>query len=158
MTDHHGNREGFGDDQGTRIGSPDPGRPRSEEPRGEEPGGAAQPPETEGLLAGSASGRDTDATEAQARRERGTTREDTGAGSEAPSGMGAEAAEGIHGAQGRAQNARTGVSAPRDSDGEGPERVGSEPLRATQPTHQGGYGGEMGQPKESSDKREGPSR
>ena len=74
---------------------------------------------------------------------------------ETSAGSGAEAAEGIHGAKGRPESARTGVSAPRDADGEGPERAGSEPLRDTQPTHQSGYGGEMGEPKESSDAREG---
>jgi hypothetical protein len=107
-------REGFGDDQGTRVGSPDPGRPR--------------------------------AAEKGARVDAGT---------DAPTGAGAEAAEGIHGAQGRPDSARTGVSAPRGTD-ESPatsETSGSEPLRDREVTHQSGYGGEMGEAKKSSDQR-----
>lgn len=55
-------------------------------------------------------------------------------------GAGAEAAEGVHGANHRAHE---------DEDG----RAGSEPLKHRDAEHKSGYGGEKAEPKTSSDQR-----
>ena len=60
---------------------------------------------------------------------------------EKPTGAGAEAAQGVHGANNRAH-----------ADDE--EQPGSEPLKHREAEHKSGYGGEGGEPRTSTDKRE----
>lgn len=69
-----------------------------------------------------------------------------------PSGMGSEASEGIHGAEGRDERDRSSVAADRQEEGS-KDRAGSEPLDRTQ-EHRSGYGGSGGRPVTSSDQRE----
>jgi hypothetical protein len=109
-----------GDDQGTRIGSPDVGGPSS---------------------------RRTDSTGA--------------------TGAGAEAAEGIHSADGERdpgdrsalESQPTGRADARSEreTGAAQERTGSEPLVDRETEHRSGYGGSAGRPVSSSDQREPPS-
>lgn len=100
---HDEKREGLGDDQGTRVGKPEPGR--------------------SGSL-----------------------------------GAGAEASEGIHGANGARepgdQSSLEGRTTGRENDGDSAsDPAGSEPLsRSTE--HRSGYGGSGGAPVSSSDQRE----
>lgn len=106
MTNERKDREGLGDDQGTRVGKPEAGR--------------------SGSL-----------------------------------GMGSEASEGIHGANGDREpgerSALEGRETGRDSQGDGSEQSGSEPLsRSTE--HRSGYGGSGGAPVSSSDQREGTKK
>jgi hypothetical protein len=97
-----------GDDQGTRIGSPDTGSP------------------------------------SQRDQSRGST------------GAGAEAAEGIHSADGsKDPGERTALeSQPTGTSADG-DRSGSEPLVDRETEHRSGYGGSGGKPVRSSDQREG---
>ena len=100
--DSEGRRDdgGFGDDQGTRVGSPDAGAPRESK----------------------------------------------------STGAGAEAAEGVHSMHGRSEEQRSGATENREAQSDDPTRAGSEPLTGgRQSEHESGYGGKMGQPKESSD-------
>ena len=91
---------GFGDDQGTRVGSPDAGSPRESQ----------------------------------------------------STGAGAEAAEGVHSMHGRDQTERSGATENREAQSDDSGQAGSEPLKGgRQSEHESGYGGKMGQPKESSD-------
>lgn len=86
-------REGFGDDQGTRVGRPTPGADRS-------------------------------------------------------TGAGAEAAEGIHSADGdRSHNDRTALEGKRTGASEGGSPAGSEPATSHDEEHESGYGGAGGAPK-----------
>lgn len=120
-------REGFGDDQGTRIGSPTPGRERD---------GVRQPSHlSESLGEGDESERESNRT----------------------TGAGAEAAEGEHARGDRGERSRsaledidTGRSRPDEAT---VDRAGSEPL-GREREHQSGYGGAGGAPKTSSDRRE----
>ena len=113
-------RHGFGDDQGTRIGSPTPGDDRG---AAHADGGAAQRP-----------------------------RGDESTGPRTPStGAGAEAAEGIHSADGdREPEDRSSLEGKptgrgRDRDA---HRSGSEPIDSHDRERSSGYGGEMGEPKD----------
>ena len=99
--------KGLGDDQGTRVGKPEPGR--------------------SGSL-----------------------------------GMGSEASEGIHGANGgRDASERSSLESREtghaESQGDGSEQSGSEPLSRTT-EHRSGYGGSGGAPVTSSDQREGTKK
>ena len=78
----------------------------------------------------------------------------TSGGSES-TGAGAEAAEGMHAADGRSQHDKSAVTnkaTGRAGSGE-EERTGSEPMERTK-EHKGSYGGEGGKPRTSSDQRE----
>ena len=108
-------RDNYGDDQGTRVGSPD---------------------------TGAATGRNDS---------RGAT------------GAGAEAAEGIHSADGgRDPGDRSALEsqptgrgdAPSGRQGSTQEPTGSEPLTDRETEHRSGYGGSGGRPVSSSDQRE----
>lgn len=122
-------RGGYGDDQGTRVGSPTPS--------GREDGQPSTHPVNEGLE-GAIMDEDQD--------EGGRT-----AG--APTESGAEAARGIHeqGSGGDTKDAG-GVTSDRGVDEGG--RSGSEPIRGRTREHESGYGGSADKPKTSSDQRE----
>lgn len=126
-------REGFGDDQGTRVGSPTPGKA----------GGSGRRVAEE--ITGS--GREGSAESQKGGRGRESK----------PTGAGAEAAEGVHTSDERTPDDRTGledVDTGRDRFDEATvQRAGSEPITRER-EHKSGYGGEGGSPKESSDKRE----
>ena len=79
--------------------------------------------------------------------------DDGGARDEANTGAGAEAAEGIHGSKGKRPHERSGVEHAHGEPGrgEGAGLSGSEPLRHREGEHKSGYGGEMAEPKRSSD-------
>jgi hypothetical protein len=66
--------------------------------------------------------------------------------------MGSEASEGVHGAGGRSEKDKTGVTA--DRAGGSKDRKGSEPLEERTDEHRSGYGGSGGTPVTSSDERE----
>ena len=71
-------------------------------------------------------------------------------------GAGAEAVEGLHAVEGRDQRDKSSVTSKpvgRDAAG-GAERAGSEPIEGRTTEHKGGYGGDGGEPKSSSDQRE----
>ena len=125
--------EGFGDDGGTRVGRPD-GSDREAAPSS----GTGAPDAEEGsILEGEPS-------------RRGVTASDRG-----NTGAGAESAEGIHGSKGKQPEDRSGVEHAHGEPGrgEGAGLSGSEPLRHREGEHKSGYGGEMGEPKTSSDQR-----
>ncbi|MGH7665549.1 MAG: hypothetical protein ACRENI_14860 [Gemmatimonadaceae bacterium] len=134
-------RDGFGDDQGTRVGAPDPHANADEAMHGI----SATRPVSNAMRASGKAGSSTGSTSKAGGR---------------PTGSGAEAAEGIHN-KGRAaanrerkQEARHGVDAGRDQPNETPPtQVGSEPLEERNTEHKSGYGGEGGKPKTSSDER-----
>ena len=72
-------------------------------------------------------------------------------------GMGSEAAEGLHAVGGRPQTSPSSAASRetgRSSSDESVNRAGSEPLGRQQQTHKGSYGGEGGSPRTSSDQRE----
>ena len=73
----------------------------------------------------------------------------------AKTGAGSEASEGIHGAKGKEAREPSAVEhAPGEPGrGEGAGLSGSEPLRHRETEHKSGYGGELGEPKTSSDDR-----
>ena len=125
-------REGLGDDQGTRVGRPDPARP-NESGRA----GSAHDVESNQYLSR------TGGSEGTASEWRNNTGEQS-------TGSGAEAAEGVHAAGGDRDAAKRKTV---DSD-EIAERTGSEPLPdARAGEHRSGYGGSGGAPVESSDMR-----
>lgn len=72
-------------------------------------------------------------------------------------GMGSEAAEGLHAVGGRNESSPSAAASRETgrskSDG-GIDRAGSEPLGSQQQTHKGGYGGDGGEPRTSSDQRQ----
>lgn len=77
-------------------------------------------------------------------------------------GMGSEASEGIHGANGdRAADDRSSLEGRETGRGDdargGSEQAGSEPLSRTT-EHRSGYGGSGGAPVKSSDQREGTEK
>jgi len=128
-------REGFGDDQGTRVGSPDAGR-------GGSSAASSSQPMKEGLEGAILDGADT---------KRGTDEEGG-----TSTGAGAEAARGVHSVNaGRSEGGRVGddVSTGASSTSGDAQRAGSEPLGGRTSEHKGGYGGEGGDPRTSSDKR-----
>jgi hypothetical protein len=118
-------RSGFGDDQGTRVGSPDPGK-QAKGPSSDTTG--------EGL--------------------EGSVMEDEkdseGSGS---TGAGAEAVRGIH-AFGSGQKGGQEERSPRDENLHDSDQPGSEPLKGTHRQHVSGYGSAGGKPRTSSDQRE----
>jgi hypothetical protein len=125
--------EGFGDDQGTRVGRPDPGRVNAAPSTG-----TGVPVGEEGsILEDEESRRGMPATD----------RANTGAG--------AEASEGMHSSKGRSPEDKSGVEQAHGEPGrgEGAGLSGSEPLRHRETEHKSGYGGEQGSPKTSSDQR-----
>lgn len=72
-------------------------------------------------------------------------------------GMGSEAAEGLHAVGGRSQSSPSSVASRetgRSKSDSGIDRSGSEPLSRQQQTYKGSYGGEGGKPRSSSDQRE----
>ncbi len=128
-------REGLGDDQGTRVGSPDPDRTAESEYAGPSTGPADKG--LEGSILDDSIGQG-----------------DAGPGA---TGAGAEAAEGLQaaGGGGREQE-RAGInptSTGQPQPGQ-PGWSGSEPLEGTSQPHTSGYGGEGGRPRTSSDQRE----
>jgi hypothetical protein len=123
--------EGFGDDQGTRVGRPDPERNEASPSTG-----TGTPSAVEGsILEGEES-------------RRGMTANDR-----ANTGAGAEGAEGIHSAKSGGEHERSGVERAHGEPGrgEGAGLSGSEPLRHRETEHKSGYGGEGAGPKESSE-------
>ena len=70
-------------------------------------------------------------------------------------GAGSEASEGIHGAKGKEAREPSAVEHAHGEPGrgEGAGLSGSEPLRHRETEHKSGYGGELGEPKTSSDDR-----
>jgi len=133
-------REGFGDDGGTRVGKPDAAREAAPSTNTDDSG-------LEGsILDGEDSARDTST---RATGSRGGQLSEGGGQSrvqQASHGAGSEAAEGVRGA-GAANQDKPNKGA---ADG---ERAGSEPLDRSR-EHKGGYGGEGGAPRTSSDQRE----
>ena len=118
-------REGFGDDQGTRVGSPTPGRERDE---------IREP---------------SHLSESIGEEDEGGKRRSTGAGAEAAEG---EHTRGTRDPRDRSalEDVDTGRSRPDEAT---TERAGSEPL-GREREHLSGYGGAGGAPKTSSDRRE----
>ncbi len=123
---------GFGDEGGTRVGRPDEGAKAAPSTGTDVPSGV------EGsILEGEES-------------RRGMTPSDRS------TGAGAEAAEGVHGAQeDRDPQERSGVERAHGEPGrgEGAGLSGSEPLRHRETEHKSGYGGEGAEPKTSSEDR-----
>ena len=113
------NRQGLGDDQGTRVGSPTPGGAKQGNGHGNalNEGGAAQRPNV------------GDQSSSQNKR--------TGAGS--------EATEGIHSADGdRSESDRSaleGTNTGTESGGGSSDRAGSEPIDSHDQEHRSSYGG-----------------
>ena len=136
-------REGFGDDGGSRVGRPDPAKGADRHT------GPSSQPVKEGLEGAVFEGEQ----DAHGRDRVPRSASSTGRGA---TGAGAEAAEGTHGAQGnRASREESGVDESADSTRGGADRRGSEPLADREDEHVSGYGGAGGQPKHSSDQREG---
>lgn len=130
MSDQKGGRDGeggFGDDQGTRVGRPS--SPDADQP-GQLGAGAGQPE-------GSA-----------ARRPR--MNEESSGDEGKSTGAGAEAAEGIHAADGsRQEGDRTALDGKETGRGEGKDagRSGSEPQTSHDREHWSRYGGAGGEEK-----------
>ena len=129
-------REGFGDEQGARVGRPDQARraPLGDSHTHVGPSTDTSEHDLEGsVLEGAEARRDTD--------------DEPGGGT----GAGAEGAQGIHDAQTQKgtldhdQREQAGMS-------------GSEPLQDRGSEHKGSYGGEGGSPRVSSDQREDSSK
>ena len=129
-------RQGLGDDQGTRVGSPDP----------DQSAASGYP--------GPSTGSDENALEGSIMEEDSSGRRDAGEGA---SGAGSEAAQGIHAAASdNREQQRTGgrtMSTGQRQPGEA-GWSGSEPLEQTSQPHTSGYGGQGGEPRTSSDQRE----
>jgi hypothetical protein len=143
-------RDGFGDDAGTRVGRPDAPAPddRSMARLSEESVQDEDSPRIEGSVL-------DERDDSAARGSRRPDGSDMSGGTNdhaqrAQAGMGSEASEGMHGAQ------RGGASIRGGTDEEAGDRPGSEPLAGRQREHKSGYGGEGGEPRTSSDKRERP--
>ena len=81
----------------------------------------------------------------------GQSEKQSGSGAR-PTGAGSEAAEGLHGAGGRSEEDKSGVTANREKGSQ--DRSGSEPLEERTEQHRSGYGGSGGAPVTSSDQRE----
>ncbi len=123
-------REGFGDDMGTRVGRPDQAR-RAPLGDTEEQAGPSTNTSDHDLEGSILEGADT-------RR---------GSGEGQSTGMGAEGAQGIHDVQ---QQRGTLDQEQREQAG----TRGSEPLEGRGSEHKPSYGGEGGSPRVSSDQRE----
>ena len=130
---NHDPEPGFGDEQGTRVGRPDP-----DESSAAPSTGTGVPVGEEGSILEGESSR------------RGMTASDSKS-----TGAGAEAAEGLHSAKGRSPNEKSGTERAHGEPGrgEGAGLSGSEPLRHRETEHKSGYGGEKGEPKTSSENR-----
>lgn len=76
----------------------------------------------------------------------------------ASTGAGAEAAEGLHGAGDTGTKAGKPEIGRNAQDQDSAASSGSEPLRGRTTEHKGGYGGEGGAPRTSSDQREQPGK
>ena len=128
-------REGLGDDQGTRVGSPDPDRSADSGYAGPSTG-----PTDKGL-----EGSILDDS---------SSRGDAGEGA---TGAGAEAAQGVQAASGGGREQERGgintTTTGQPQPGQ-PGWTGSEPLEGTSQPHTSGYGGEGVRPRTSSDQRE----
>ena len=125
-------REGFGDDQGARVGRPDQAKraPLGDADVHAGPSTNSSEHDLEGsILDGAETHRGTDEGES--------------------TGMGAEGAQGIHGTQ--EQRGGTLDHEQREQAG----MRGSEPLTDRGNEHKPSYGGEGGTPRTSSDQREG---
>jgi hypothetical protein len=121
-------REGYGDDQGTRVGSPD----------------------REGKQAGGSEGQRGPSTQPVSEGLEGSILNEKDAKGRGKLGGGSEATEGIHGASSeRGEREKTSTTSADDEE----ERAGSEPMRGSEQQHVSGYGGEGGKPKKSSDQR-----
>jgi hypothetical protein len=124
-------REGFGDDGGTRIGRPTPAAGADDRSH-VGPSTHAVDEGLEGAI------HDPDRNEGRA-----------------PTGMGSEASEGLHGAGSeRAEGDVSAAGAAAREKGEkndpgkqGSGKQGSEPLVHRDTTHSSNYGGEMGEPR-----------
>ena len=129
----HDPEPGFGDEQGTRVGRPDP-----DESSAAPSTGTGVPVGEEGSILDGESSR------------RGMTASDNKS-----TGAGAEAAEGLHSAKGRSPHEKSGSERAHGEPGrgEGAGLSGSEPLRHRETEHKSGYGGEKGEPKTSSENR-----
>ena len=138
-------REGFGDDGGTRVGRPDPAQ------GAERQSGPSSQPVKEGIEGAIFE------DEEGSRGERSGAQTSQRLGSPSgPTGAGAEAAEGTHGAmRDRSPRQNSGVEAAADQLGskDDDSRRGSEPLAGRDQEHVSGYGGAGGAPKRSSDQR-----
>lgn len=79
---------------------------------------------------------------------------------ETPTGIGSEAAEGIHDMGTHIEGERSGLDDRRTGDSfrAGAERSGSEPLLGHRWLHESGYGGRGGEPRTNSDQRENAER
>lgn len=167
-------RNGFGDDMGTRVGRPDAGRSASDDNSARLSENAITSGLEGAILEGgdnvrsqaasasSSSAGDRSRTRADGsamtgenqhegqtldhaqRAASGTPQQSEGSGDSAK-GAGAEASRGVEGAQ-----------AQRGTDEGSDERSGSEPLEGRTKEHKPGYGGEGGEPRTSSDQRERP--
>ena len=141
-------REGFGDDQGTRVGRPDPAA-RSASGRSGGSGSEGHGPSSHTVkegLEGAVFEEDEPSRDRGSRSASGSNRGSTGAG--------AEAAEGAEGAQRRRDpEERSSVDAGSSSTRGGADRRGSEPLADRDDQHVSGYGGSAGEPKRSSDQQ-----
>lgn len=134
-------RKGFGDDQGTRIGAPTPGGERDRAPKPDHLNTSFRVSGVEGDVghAGHVG--------------------DEGNEGDAETGIGAEAAEGMHASRERGprhEKAAGDVDTGRSRHDEAtvdPDPAGSEPL-GREREHKSGYGGDGGTPKTSSDQRE----
>lgn len=179
------NAQGFGDDMGTRVGRPDrPNRPDASDEgmaRLSEDADDRGSSRLEGSILDDASlesqgGRshvraDGSSMEASSGADRGETLDHTqraesgmpqreksqraGGASRtgADSGMGGEANRGVHAEQGRGASVEHGTD-----EGPGPNAggaSGSEPLEGRKSEHKPSYGGEGGEPRTSSEQREG---
>ena len=136
-------REGLGDDQGTRVGSPDPDRSADSGYAGPSTGPTDKG--LEGSILDDSSGRGDDESSGR------------GAAGEGVTGAGAEAAQGVQAASGGGREQERGgintTTTGQPQPGQ-PGWSGSEPLEGTSQPHTSGYGGEGGRPRTSSDQRE----
>ena len=165
-------REGFGDDGGARVGRPDAPRPDersmerladSADPSGEGIEGSVLGGErserradgssmTGGLHGSSRHERTNDAAQ------RAQAMASGGEAAQKPSGAGAEASRSVEGAGKSPEGASVPVGTDESNQVEahGADRAGSEPLVDRKTEHKPGYGGDMGEPRTSSDQREKP--
>jgi hypothetical protein len=133
-------RGGFGDDQGTRIGSPD-------ESERERYGGPSTQPVKEGLEGAVLEGEGGHGDAEGERR--------SGAGTEAARGMHEFGSGQTLGERSRSSPSEASTSASEsERSADDIERAGSEPLRGHDVEHESGYGGRGGEPRTSSDQRE----
>jgi hypothetical protein len=162
-------REGFGDDGGTRVGRPDaPSRDdRSMERLADSADTSGEGIEGAVLDAGGRSEQRADGSSSTgslhgtSRHERtndAEQRAQAAASGGEKTGAGGEANRGVE----NARRSPAGSSVPLGTDPEnqvdahGADRAGSEPLAGRKTEHKGSYGGEMGEPRTSSDQREKP--